>query len=232
MIGAIALVVGFVFGSLWRENQLLRQGIGGTGTGTPTAQAPTAPTTDSLAKMPELTEEDHVRGSLDAPIILVEYSDYECPFCNRFHPTMQQVLEEYGDQVAWVYRHFPLTSIHPRAQISAQAAECVAQAGGEDAFWQYTDRLFEEAGLAGAEALTEEALLEYAGELGVSTGAVQTCLDNDATKAAVDEDTAGGRAAGITGTPGTIVMTQEGDFELISGALPFEQIKTIIDQYL
>ena len=231
IIATVALIVGFLFGSLWRENQLLKNGISGTRVDAPTQEAPTE-VAGSLADMPEITDEDYVIGSLDAPVILVEYSDYECPFCNRFHPTMKQIVDEYGDQVAWVYRHFPLTNIHPRAQISAEAAECVGKIAGNDAFWQYSDRLFEEAGLSGADALTEDLLLQYATDLGVSTSAVQACLDSGETTELVNADTAGGRAAGITGTPGTVLITQEGDYELISGALPFEQITTVIDQYL
>jgi protein-disulfide isomerase len=238
MIAAIALIVGFVLGSMWSENKSLKQNLAGrqeaAGTGnSPAAAAPTKAGSQVLSSMPELTEEDHIRGSLDAPVILVEYSDYECPFCSRFHPTVQQVLEEYGDQVAWVYRHFPLTSIHPQAQISAEASECVAQLGGNDAFWQYTDLLFEKVGLGdAATALSEENLVAYAAQIGVSSSAVQSCLDNGETTKLVSEDAAGGRSAGITGTPGTVVVTQEGEYELISGALPFEQISSAIDAYL
>jgi protein-disulfide isomerase len=234
LIATVTFIIGFVLGSLWSENKLLKSGLTGTTPTAPSAGAPSAPASESLAKMPELTETDHIRGSLDAPVILVEYSDYECPFCNRFHPTMQRVLEEYGNQVAWVYRHFPLSSIHPLAQISAEAGECVASLAGNDVFWQYTDRLFEEAGAAtnAGLALSKDKLVEYAGELGVSTSAVQNCLDSGEMTELVNAHATGGRSAGISGTPGTILVTQEGDFELISGALPFEQVQSIIEQYL
>jgi protein-disulfide isomerase len=232
MIAAVAFIGGFVLGSLWSENKMLKAGLGGTGTLPTGAAAPDAAAVGSLSDMPEITDADHVRGNRDAQVILVEYSDYECPFCNRFHPTMQQVMEEYGDQVAWVYRHFPLTSIHPQAQISAQAAECVAQLGGEDAFWNYSDLLFEKASVDGGTALTEDKLVSYAAQVGVTSSALQSCLDSNETAAAVNEDAAGGSAAGISGTPGTILVTADGDYELISGALPFEQVSAVIDQYL
>jgi protein-disulfide isomerase len=89
-----------------------------------------------------ISEKDHVRGDRDAQIVLIEYSDFQCPFCSRFHPTAQQVVEEFNGQVMWVYRHFPLDSIHPVARKAAEASECVAELGGNDAFWNFVDTIF------------------------------------------------------------------------------------------
>lgn len=82
---------------------------------------------------------DHIKGDKDASITIIEYSDMECPYCQRFHPTMQQVINDYGDKVNWVYRHFPLTSIHPNAMNLALSSECVAELEGNDKFWEFVD---------------------------------------------------------------------------------------------
>lgn len=230
MIGAVAFIAGFVAGSLWTENQLLRSGSVGTvqqQAGKP-SDAGDAKAANTISEMPEVTEEDHIRGAEDPEIYLVEYSDFECPYCNKFHPTMEKVMEEYGDRVAWVYRHYPL-SFHPQAQISAEASECVAKLGGNDAFWSFTDRLYKDAAAEGGEALTEDKLLAAASELGVN---IQSCLDSEEMADAVTDDFVGGRAAGVSGTPGTVLITKEGDGEVISGALPYTQVKTILDKYL
>lgn len=92
---------------------------------------------------PVVTDEDHIRGNPNAAITIVEYSDFECPFCSRFHPTVKQALVDYGDQVRWVYRHFPLAQIHPNAIPSAEASECVAEQKGNEGFWEFVDAMFE-----------------------------------------------------------------------------------------
>jgi protein-disulfide isomerase len=98
-------------------------------------------TGDQVAKIPEVTDADYARGSSNPTVYLIEYSDFQCPYCKSFHPTAQQVIDTY-DNVAWVYRHFPLDAIHPLARPSAEASECVAELGGDDAFWKFADEIF------------------------------------------------------------------------------------------
>ena len=97
---------------------------------------------DLAAKVPKLKDQDHLKGNKNAEVLLIEYSDFQCPYCQRFHPTTTQILEEYKDQVALVYRHFPLDQIHPYARPAANASECVKDLGGEDAFWKFADKAF------------------------------------------------------------------------------------------
>ncbi|MCA9363168.1 thioredoxin domain-containing protein [Candidatus Kaiserbacteria bacterium] len=89
--------------------------------------------------MDPVTESDNIKGNPDAGIVIVEYSDFDCPFCTRFHATMNQVVKEYDGEVAWVYRHFPLEQLHPNAKSVAIASECVAKLEGNDAFWKFAD---------------------------------------------------------------------------------------------
>jgi protein-disulfide isomerase len=97
---------------------------------------------DQAAKLPKLKDQDHVRGKKDAEVLLIEYSDFQCPYCQRFHPTTLQILKDYSNEVGYVYRHFPLDQLHPYARPAAEASECIKEIGGEDAFWKFADKAF------------------------------------------------------------------------------------------
>jgi len=219
----LLIVLAFFTGYLFFKVQSLQQGVPA---GTP--QAAQEPQQElKLEDIPDVTEKDHIRGSAGADIVLVEYSDFECPFCQAFHPTMKQVLDEYGDRVAWVYRHLPLTNLHPKAQKSAEASECVAELGGNESFWSFADKIFEK-----MPDLELSGLAPLAEELGLNKTAVQDCIDSgkykDQVKGQMDE----AFGSGISGTPGTVIITKDGKRDLISGALPFDQVKTQIDALL
>lgn len=108
------------------------------------ADTPTTPNPQEIdpAKIPDVTSEDWVKGNRDAKVALIEYSDFECPFCQQFHSSAQQALDAYPNDLQWVYRHFPL-DFHPNANKYAYTAECVAELGGNDAFWAFADKIFE-----------------------------------------------------------------------------------------
>lgn len=174
---------------------------------------------------------DHIRGNPNASIMLVEYSDYDCPFCKQFHDTMNRVIDEYGadGRVAWVYRHFPLQQLHPNAPRIAEAAECVAELGGNDAFWTFSDLVFGERGTNEPTDLSR--LNEFAGTAGVDEGQFELCLNSGKYTEAISEDVQEAFAAGGRGTPHTVVIVgdQQG---VINGAQPYEAVKGIVDQLL
>ena len=196
----LLIVLSFFTGYLFFKVQNLQNGNLAQGTQQQQQQA-AAPELD-LDKIPKVTKSDHIRGSIDADLVLVEYSDYECPFCKSFHPTMKQVIEEYGDSVAWVYRHYPLKEIHPKAQKSAEAAECVAELGGNDAFWKFTDLMFER-----MPDIEISQLAALASEIGLNSNSVQECLDSNKFADKVDQSLKTGQEGGINGTPGTVIIT-------------------------
>jgi protein-disulfide isomerase len=228
----IVIVVLAVWGGYnWnRAESLLKNGIP-SGTA-PTAAAPTqpsGPTEAQLGKMPKIQNKDHLRGNAKAKVVLVEYSDFECPFCSRFHPTMQQVINEMGDKVAWAYRHYPL-SFHPNAQKAAEGAECAAKLGGNDAFWKYSDAISEVTSKDGK--LSPEAILESAAAAGVNATTFKSCLDSDEMAQVVKDQASAGGTAGVTGTPGTLVVVDGKVKELIPGALPYDSVKATVEKYL
>ena len=159
-----------------------------------------------------------VRGPAQAPIEMIEFSDFQCPFCQRANPTVEQVLKTYGDKIKFVYRHYPLPN-HPNARPAAEAAAC-AEAQGQ--FWQYHDRLF-----ANPAALTDADLKASAAALGLDTAKFNACLDNRQQKPGIDKDIAAGEAVGVTGTPAFFINGRS-----VEGAQPFEQFKRVIDEEL
>lgn len=227
----------FMVGILWQKVNSLEQGgspsralgeqVADTGDNPPPAD--TGPdqgklSEDQAAKVAAVDENDHVRGSSNAKVFLIEYSDYECPFCSRFHETAQQVVDEYGGDVAWVYRHYPLDQIHPKARPAAIAAECVAEIAGEDAFWSFTDAIF-------ADATRLDDLEGLASSVGASSG-FAACLDSEKYDDDITKDLTEGTNAGVRGTPGNFIVNQNGDTWFIPGAYPFDQIQPMIDEAL
>jgi protein-disulfide isomerase len=185
----------------------------------------------SGAEVLPVTEADHIRGNPNAPIVLVEYSDYDCPFCKNFHETMQRVMTEYGDdgKVAWVYRHFPLEQLHPNAPKIAAASECVAELGGNNSFWTFTDLIFSERGTNDPTDMNR--LSEFAETAGVNRGQFELCYNSGKYSDAIAIDFEEALAAGGRGTPYTVAII--GDQQaVISGAQPYDYIKAAIDAWL
>src|SRR5215211_133126 len=140
---------------------------------------------------------DHLRGPKDAPVTLVKYGDYECPYCGEAHPLLKELQERVGERVRFVFRHFPLDSAHPRARRAAQAAEAAASQGR---FWEMHDLLYER-----QDELSEEDLTRYAAELGLDLQRFEEDLANDDHAWRIEEDRLGGDRAGVRGTPALFV---------------------------
>ncbi len=181
------------------------------------------PPEEAVGPITAVTDADWIRGDKNAPITFVEYSDFECPFCNRFHPTMLQIMEEYKGKVRWVYRHFPL-SFHPQAEPAAEAAEC---AGEQGKFWEFADKLFENQSQLG-----DAYYKQLAGELTLNAETFEDCLASDRTLAKIQSQSQGGASAGVNGTPGSFIIDANGGVQPVRGALPYESVKAMIDAVL
>ncbi len=161
---------------------------------------------------------DPTKGKADAPVRIVEFSDFQCPYCSKVMDTMKQIETTYGDKVSVTFRNFPLP-MHPDAPKAAEAAQCADDQGK---FWEMHDKLF-----SNQQALKVEQLKGYAGELGLDAAAFDTCLSSGKYTEEVKADQEAGEAVGVSGTPAFFV---NGRF--LNGALPFEQFKEAIDAEL
>jgi protein-disulfide isomerase len=193
------------------------------------AQAPAAAPAGSKDAPPLDARLDHIRGNPKAAISVIEYSDFECPFCKRHAPTMAQVLSTYTDgSVNVVFRHFPLP-FHQNAQKEAEASECVAELGGNDAFWSFHDKIFDRTTSNGL-GFALDKLGPLAKEIGVDQAKFQACLDSGKYAQKVKDQAAGGAAAGIHGTPGTIVLNNATKkTAYVVGAVAFSSFQTAIE---
>jgi protein-disulfide isomerase len=163
--------------------------------------------------------DDPVKGAATAPVTIVEFSDFQCPFCSRVNPTLKQVEDKYGDKVRVVFRNFPLLQIHPNAAKAAEAASCAADQGK---FWEMHDKLF-----ANQQKLAVDDLKAHATELGLKADVFNQCLDSGKKEAEWKKDMDEGSSYGLTGTPAFFINGR-----LISGAQPLEAFSTIIDEEL
>lgn len=232
----LLVISAFMVGSLWTKVQYLeKNGVAvkgsqeqGAGSGAP--QDPFQAVKASDLNIPPVTEDDRIKGAKDAKLTWVEYSDLECPFCQRIHTDLQKMVEEYDGQVRWVYRHFPLDTIHPKARKEAEAAECATEQGGNDAFWAYIDQVFTVT--PSNNNLDPSQLPKIAASVGLNRSQFQSCLDSGKYANRVQDQLAGGEKAGVAGTPGNFLLDDKGNAWVISGAVPFPTIKQFIDQAL
>lgn len=174
----------------------------------------------------EIGRRDHVRGNPDAPITLVEYSDFQCPYCGALHPTLTQLTEESTD-VRWVFRHFPLTNIHSSAFGAAVASECIAELAGNDAFWEFSDTLFSNQRQLGTTLYESEAA-----KFGINKDDYNACTSRDDIIDIVRTDFNEARSEGGGGTPFTVVISASGLRQGLPGPHPIEDWRNIVKQAL
>lgn len=208
------LIVGLILGSCLTVGgaRLIKTFSKG---GVEQAPAPTAVGAPVRSEI-TVTDSDHIRGSKNAPVMLVVYSDFQCPFCGRHNSTMQNIAQKYGDKVAWVHRHFPL-SFHENAFPAAMASECAAEQGK---FWEFADKLF-----ASQQNLNDGQYGIFAADLGLDANKFSSCYTSNKYRDKVNADMQSGKDNGVEGTPATFV-----NGSLVSGAVPQGELEKIIDE--
>lgn len=205
-------------------------------TGSPVVQAPapvpSAGSEDRVGPFRQIdTAKDHIRGDKNARVSIIEYSDLECPFCKSFHQTLRDTLASYAGKMRLVYRHFPIVQLHSKAPKEAEATECAAELGGNDAFWKYVDRLF--AVTPSNDGLDLAELPKIASAIGLNQKKFETCLSSGKYAAKVLEDKNDAESAGAyqqrLGTPFSVIVA--GDQAIpVPGAVPAVELKQILDQ--
>lgn len=188
------------------------------------ALVPEPPETYEDSSLPVLTEQDHIKGAAAGEVVLVEYGDFQCPACRSYLPMLNQLQEDFGGRVTFVYRHYPLRSIHPQAQAAARASEAAALQGK---FWAMHDMLFENQSEWAGKRNAQEMFAEYAAALELDRETFQADLESDAVKDKVQQDFSGGNVAGVPGTPTFFLNGTR-----ISNPQNYNAFKAILEQAL
>jgi len=181
-------------------------------------------------KIEAVSNKDHILGNSDAKVVIVEYSDSECPFCKIFHNTMHQVINKYDGKVAWVYRNYPIAQLHPKAFHESVALECAFSQGGNEAFWKYTDELYTRT--TSNNRLDVAELPKIAENVGLDLNSFNNCLTNEKTKNDVQADMDSGNSSGVNGTPKSFILKNGKVVDTIDGAEPITNVTQKIDKIL
>lgn len=199
-----------------------------------TAQIVAAPSQNGGTQQPQVpsrisvsTDDDPVKGAANAKVTVIEFSDFQCPFCSRFFSqSFGQIEKDYIDtgKVLFVYRDFPLDSIHPQAVPGALAANCANEQGK---FWEYHDKIFQN-----QESMSDASYKAWAAELGLNTQQFNQCYDSKKYQSEVQKDFQDGAAAGVSGTPTFFIGSPSKGYQQLVGAQPFAVIKQVIDAEL
>ncbi len=180
--------------------------------------------------LPPVTANDFKLGKANAPVTIVEYSDTECPFCKRFHQTMQLIMKEYDGKVSLVYRHFPLDGLHKKARNEALALECAAAQGGNDAFWKYLDIIMIKTN--SNDSLDQALLPQIAEAVGLNKETFEKCMADGTLAQNVTDDADGGNTVGVNGTPMSVVIGPDGKMYRLEGARAYSVVAGVIEALL
>ncbi|MBU0611993.1 DsbA family protein [Patescibacteria group bacterium] len=181
-------------------------------------------------KLDPVSKDDHILGNPTAKVVIVEYTDSECPFCKRFHETMGSVIEQRGEKIAWVYRHYPIAQLHPKSFHESEAMECAWEQGGNEAFWKYTDELY--ARTESNNKLDVAELPKIAEDIGLDLNSFNSCLSGGKQKSRVQAYMDSGDKAGVSGTPISFILKNGKVVDIIGGAYPIETVLQKIDAAL
>lgn len=167
-------------------------------------------------------EVNFIYGDSDAPTTIIEFSDFECPYCARLHPVLKRIVDESNGSIKWELRHSPLAN-HANAEAAAYAAECVGRLGGNDAFWSFVDAAF-----ADQRSLGTELYNRIASDLGVDREALKMCMEDEVIHAVVAFDREKAVSFGGSGTPFSIILYENGETRSVPGALPYSSWVNLI----
>lgn len=234
----LLIVASFFIGSLYTKVQNIEKS-GVTAQGSINNQQPVAPAQPQKpTKGVASVDNDPVMGNKNAPVTIIEFSDYECPFCKRhFDETLPQLVKTYVDtgKVKIVYRDFPLSFHDPMATKEAVAANCAREQGGDSKYFQFHDEIFKRT-ISNGNGLNDEKIQIIAKDLGLNTSTFTSCLSDQTQTDEVKKDIADGTAAGASGTPTFVIgkTTSDGKIEgdLVVGAQPFAAFQAVIDPML
>jgi protein-disulfide isomerase len=184
----------------------------------------------SLDNLKPITPSDHIRGNINAPIKIIEFSDTECSYCKQFQSTLNQLMALYPGKIAWVYRHYPIDNLHSKARREATATECAAKLGGNDTFWKYLDKIFEIT--PSNNGLDPVQLPIIAGQIGLNIDDFNKCLAGSEFNNLIESEVKEAINLGAQGTPYGVIIAPNGIKTEIPGAYPLSYLKSVIDSAL
>lgn len=182
-----------------------------------------------LQKIKDISETDHIKGNKDAKVTLIEYSDFQCTFCQTIQPTIQRIMQSYGNNIRFVSRNYPLPQ-HPDAIKEAEAAECAAELGGNTMYWKYSEKIFAHSTLMGdGISIPLVQLTPLANQIGLDGKKFEACLNSGKYIPRINTDKAEAERAGINQLPSIIIVDTKKNSLLIAGNQPYEVYKSVID---